>query len=98
MSGEKVLIGEGVVKKIEKMMPEKAWIEYGERIFLDKKNYDQYAKVSPIENKVRKMKELTVFSFCKLRKYENPQSSVYPVTAAGRYITNKMIAKIIRTN
>ena len=98
VSGEKVLIGESIVKKIDKMNPEKAWIEYWEKMFLDKKDYDQYIKMSPIENKARKMKELTVFSLSKLKKYEHPYPSVYPVTASGRYVTNKMMSKIKSMN
>jgi len=92
VSREKVLIGEGKIREVEKSDPETAWSRYKERIFLDKEEYDSYIKISPIGKE--EMRELTVFTLEKTKKYRKPVDSIYTVTPSGRSVTQKMIDKI----
>lgn len=94
VSGEKLLIGEAKVDHIERLSPGVAWDRYEGRVFLDKKEYDEYAETSPISKEKRKMSEITVFLLKNMRKYEKPTRSIYPVTSSGRYLTKEMIKKI----
>lgn len=94
VSREKVLVGEGRVKVIEKLNPEVAWSRYRDRIFLDKEEFDSYIKISPISGEERKMRKLAVFVLNKVKKYRKPFRSIYPVTASGRYLTKEMVNDI----
>lgn len=94
VSGEKLFIGEAKVHRIEKLNPDIAWDRYKGRVFLDKEEYDEYAKISPISKEKRKMSEIIVFLLENIRKYKKPTRSIYPITPSGRYLTSKMIKKI----
>lgn len=94
VSREKVLVGEGKIKAIEKLDPEVAWSRYGGRIFLDKVEFNSYAEISPISGEERKMRKLAVFVLNKITKYRKPFRSIYSVTPSGRYLTNDMVNKI----
>lgn len=94
VSREKVLVGEGRVKVIEKLNPEVAWARYRDRIFLDKEEFDFYIEISPISGEERKMRKLAVFALNKVKKYRKPFRSIYPVTASGRYLTKEMVNEI----
>lgn len=98
VSREKTLIGEGKIREVEKLDPETTWSRYKERIFLDKEEYDSYIKISPIGKEERKMRELTVFTLEKMKKYRKPVESIYAVTPCGRYLTTKMIDEIRQLN
>ena len=95
VSGEKMLVGEGVITNVEKLDPEIAWVRYGERIFLGKEEYDNYVKRSPISDEKRKMVEVTAFTISDLKRYKEPIKSVYNnVTPAGRYLTRESYYRI----
>lgn len=94
VSGQKVLIGEAKAHRVQRSTPHLAWSQYSERIFLDKEEYNMYAKVSPISKEKRRMKEITILELKNIRKYKNPVRSIYPVTPSGRYLTKKMIDEI----
>lgn len=94
VSREKVLVGEGRVKVVERLNPEVAWSRYGERIFLDKEEFDSYIEISPISGEERRMRKLDVFVLGSVKKYRKAFRSIYPVTASGRYLTREMIDKI----
>ena len=94
VSREKLLVGEGKIENIEKLNPEVVWSRYKDRIFLGKEEYDSYIKISPISGEKRKMRELTVFTLNKVKKYRNPFRSIYPVTSSGRYLTKEMVDEI----
>lgn len=98
VSGEKLLGGEAKVTHIEKLTPDVAWSCYKDRVFLDEESWKKYAKISPISKEERKMRKLTVFELKNIRKYRKPITSVYPVTASGRYLTREMIKKIRSLN
>ena len=98
VSGEKLLIGDAKVDHIERLNPDVAWERYKGRVFLDKEEYDEYARISPISKEERKMSEITVFLLENIRKYKKPTRSIYPVTPSGRYLTSKMIKKIRSLN
>ena len=92
--GKKKLVGNGKIKSIEKMSPERAWSQYKGRIFLDKIEYYSYAKTSPISGEARKMNEIMVFTLTNMRKYKKPLSSLYPITPSGRYLSRKIESEI----
>jgi len=94
VSREKMLVGEGRVKVIEKLNPALAWSRYGDRIFLDKEEFDSYIEISPITREERRMRKLDVFVLDKVKKYGKPFRSIFPVTASGRYLTREMVDKI----
>ena len=94
VSGEKLLIGEAKVKHIERLDPDIAWSRYKDRVFLNKEEYGQYVRISPINNEERKMSKVTIFELENVMKYKKPVKSMYPVTPSGRYLTKKMIHKI----
>jgi len=94
VSREKVLVGEGKVKVIEKMNPKVAWSRYRGRIFLDEEEFDSYTEISPISGEKRKMRRVAVFVLNKVKKYRKPFRSIYPVTPSGRYLTKEMVNEI----
>jgi len=96
VSREKFLIGEGEIKYFERLDPEIAWSVYGDRIFLDKKDYGRYARISPVEKVNRKKKEITIFILRNICKYEKPVKLDYAITPSGRYLTKKMFEDIRR--
>ena len=94
VSGEKLLIGEAKVGQIARLNPDVAWSRYKDRVFLNKEEYYEYVRISPISKEERKMSEVTVFELENMRKYDKPVRSLYPVTSSGRYLTKEMINKI----
>lgn len=80
--------------KVEKINPEIAWIRYGKQIFLNESEYNQYVVKSPISGKDRKMTEITIFIFKKLKKYKKPIKCMYDVTPSGRYIAREEYQQI----
>jgi len=94
VSKEKLFIGEGTITKIEKTNPEIAWIRYGKQIFLNESEYNKYVSKSPISGKDRKMTEISIFFFKKLKKYRKPSKCMYHVTPAGRYIAREEYPRI----
>jgi len=95
LSGERRLIGEGSIEKIEKAKPESVWAHYGRRIFLDKMEYDQYVSNSPIGGRNRISEAITVFVLKNLRKYKKTDQLTYSVTPAGCYLTKREYHGII---
>ena len=77
VSREKVLVGEGKVKAIEKLNPEVVWSRYKDRIFLDKDEFDSYIKISPISGEERRMRKLDVYVLDSVKKYRKPFRSIF---------------------
>lgn len=88
VSDKKFLIGEAIIKSIERKPLEKIWKEYGARLFLTKKELREYAKTSPLGEE-RKTKNLTVYVLTQIKKYRTPRSPNRRMTMAGYYITRK---------
>lgn len=86
VSGEKLLIGEAIIKNIERMTPEEVWKKYGTRLFLTRAELLEYARKSPL-GKERRKKELTVYVLAKVQKYKKPILPKRRMTIAGYYIT-----------
>jgi len=95
--GEKLLVGEAKAGNIKKMDPVSVWRRYKNKLFLEKEEYDDYVKFSPVSREERKMKEITVFELKKVRTYEDVVRAFCPVTSSGRYLTKKMARQIRRT-
>jgi len=94
ISKEKKLIGEAKVSNIERLSPNEVWARYKDRLFLNKEEYDMYARISPISKERRKMSEMTAFELKNMRKYKRRIESTYPVTCSGRYLTREMIEQV----
>ena len=86
VSGEKLLIGEAIIKSIERMTPEEVWKKYGTRLFLTRAELLEYSRESPLGEERRK-KELTVYVLTKVKKYKKPIFPKRRMTIAGYYIT-----------
>ena len=61
VSSKKLLIGEGIVSKVEKIDPEIAWFRYKQQIFLNEDEYYSYILFSPIDRTKRIGSKITVF-------------------------------------
>jgi hypothetical protein len=61
---------------------------------LDEEEYYSYTEISPISKEERKMRELTIFILNRVKRYEKPVRSIYPVTSSGRYLTKEMVDEI----
>ena len=86
VSGEKFLIGEAIIKSIEKMTPKEVWKKYGTRLFLTRGELLEYAKKTPFGEE-RRTKELTVYVLTKVKKYKKPIFPRRRMTLAGYYMT-----------
>ena len=95
VSGKKVLIGQAKIENVEKLDTDVAWSLYKNRIFLKKEEYDKYVGISPISGKERKMKQITVFTFSNMKKYDSPRLTTLAVTASGRYLSKKEYRDIV---
>ena len=85
VSGEKFLIGEAIIKSIERMTPEEVWEKYGTRLFLTRAELLQHARESPLGK--RRKKELWVYVLTGVRKYKKPMLPKRRMTPTGYYIT-----------
>ena len=99
VSYEKMLLGIGNVNKFERMKPESAWKTYNDRIFLDEKEFMEYTKISPINGKSRRMKEIGVMVLSNVKRFPNPISlteNPYPMNPSGRYCSRSEYDKLIQ--
>lgn len=94
VSKEKVLMGEGTIEKIEKLQPEVAWARYGNQIFLNETEYQEYFSKSPIDGRKRKMVEITVFVLKNLKKFDLPVSMRKKGLSADKSFTRDDRTKI----
>jgi len=86
ISGEKFLIGEAIIKSIERMTSEEVWEKYGIRLFLTRAQLLEYARKTSLGEK-RKRKELSVYVLTKVKKYKKKIFPKRRMTIAGYYIT-----------
>ena len=86
VSREKLLIGEAIIKSIERMTLEEVWKKYGTRLFLTRAELLEYARKTSLGEE-RKSKELMVYVLTKVKKYEKPIFPRRRMTIAGYYIT-----------
>ena len=86
VSREKLLIGEAIIKSIERMTLEEVWKKYGTRLFLTRAELLEYARKTSLREE-RKSKELMVYVLTKVKKYEKPIFPKRRMTIAGYYIT-----------
>lgn len=94
ISKEKRLFGEGTIESVEGLDPKTAWACFGQKIFLNKDEFEQYTVKSPIGGKRRMMPEITVYLLKDLRKYSKSNQLSTKMTPAGLYVTNKEYEKI----
>lgn len=94
VSGEKMLVGEGIVKKVEKLDPKHAWVRYHNRIFLTKDEYNNYITKSPVGK--RESKTIMVLVLHKLRRFKKSIPPRRRMTYTGYYITQNDYEHISR--
>lgn len=82
---DRKIAGEAKIKRIVYDDPENIWKEFGERIVLDKEEFEEYVKRSPLGPRVKK-KKMTAFVLVSIRKYSKPKKPEKRVTPAGYYL------------
>lgn len=88
VSKEKKLIGEGLVKNVEKMTPEDAWSKHSSNLFINEGEFNHYTSWSTIEKKSRTTPQIAVFVLKKIVKYK--RSPLFQkFSPSGQYITSK---------
>jgi hypothetical protein len=90
---EKVLVGEGTVKIVQRMLTSEAWRKYNQDVFLNQDEYNKYASWSTIGQKTRSNAEVTVFVLKNLRRYRKSQP-FKGMTPSGRYLSEEEYSKI----
>ena len=95
VSGKGGIIGQGQIERVEEMDSESAWTNYGNRIYLDRAQYELYCRASPITGKVRTRK-LKVFLLKDKQRFRRRLVPLFKVTPAGRYITKAVFDKMIK--
>jgi hypothetical protein len=93
VSKKKRLMGEGLIQSIAKLNPDDAWKLYGDKIFLDAKEYENYIVYSPIGGKSRGTSQVTVFFLKSLTKYEH-SPIIEKFTPSGQYLLQEEYKKI----
>ena len=88
VSGEKLLIGEAIIKSIESMTPKEVWKKYSTRLFLTRAELLEYTRKTALGEE-RRRQELTVYTLRKVKKYKKPISPMQRMTMAGYYISQE---------
>ena len=86
-SGIRKLIGEARIREISYHEPETIWKMYGNRIFLEKDEFNAYIMTSPLgyPRKPERSK-LTAITFRQAHRYSIPKVSSRRMTIAGYYL------------
>ena len=86
-SGMRKLIGEARIQEVAYDDPMKIWKMYGNRIFLEKNEFEAYVTTSPFgyPRKPERSK-LTAITFKKAHRYPTPKESPKRMTIAGYYL------------
>lgn len=92
--GLKEVVGEGTIDSIEFLTPDEVWQKHGEKIFLDKKELQEYTFSQPNRTSTKKM---LVITLRKLKKYKNGIKYLRRITMTGEYLT-KEDYKFLRLN
>jgi hypothetical protein len=85
---EKMLVGEGTIKEVQRMPTSEAWGKYNDDVFLNQDEYDRYVRWSTIGQKTRSNAEVTVFVLKNLRRYKKSQP-FKGMTPSGRYLSKE---------
>lgn len=92
--GFKEIIGEGIIECIEFLTPDEAWQKHGNKIFLDKKELQEYTISQPTRTSTKKM---LVITLRKLKKYKSGIKYLRPITMTGQYLTKEDYKFLIRS-
>jgi hypothetical protein len=84
--GEKKLIGEGIIKKVEFLNPEEVISKYKEELFIDEQQFRQY---------VGKRQRILTLELKGLKKYQEPIQIKEVITMAGKYLTAEQYDSIV---
>lgn len=87
--GSQKLIGEGVIEKIEFLLPIEVYKKYGNDLFLNKNELFDYAGI-------RKSKKMLTIKLNNIRKYDIPVSFPKSITIAGLYINEEQYGYILK--
>ena len=86
-SGVHRLVGEAKIQNVVYDDPKPIWEDYGNRIFLDKKEFDEYINISPLGYPRRYGRvKLTAIIFKNAHRYRTPMPSSRRMTIAGHYL------------
>ncbi len=81
--GPKMLIGEGIIEKVEFLTPKKVFEKYEEQLFLSKAELYNYVTASPARSS---SKEMLTLVLKKLKRFPKPFDYEKPITMAGKYL------------
>jgi hypothetical protein len=84
--GDKKLVGEGIVEKVEFLNPGEVLSKYSQELFLDENEFIDY---------VGKRQKILVFQLKCLKKYQNSIQSREVITMGGKYLTEKEYKSLI---
>ena len=90
--GSKEIVGEGTIESIKFLTPDEAWQKYGEKIFLNRKELNEYTTRQPKRTSTKKM---LVLELRELKKYEKGITYPRPITMTGEYITKTDYTSLI---
>lgn len=91
--GNRELVGEGVIAQIEFLKTEDVISKFGDRLFLSKKELEEYTKSQPSRSL---SKPLLVLTFKEIHKYPKAIKYRKPMTMAGRYVTISEYNRILK--
>jgi len=87
-NGPKKLVGEGTIRKVEFLTPERVLAKYKDELFLNEAELSAYVKRSSwTPRTMRDSKEMLTLVLRNLRKYSKPIEYNKPITMAGQYLT-----------
>jgi len=90
--GSQELVGEGLIETIEFLTSDEVLEKYITRVFLKKRELEDYIHSQPLRTSSKKM--LTV-AFSRIKKYDCPIKIVKPVNMGGQYLTKDDYLKLI---
>jgi len=86
-SGIHKLVGQAKILSIHIDKPNIIWEMYGNRIFLEKKDFEKYIKISPLGHfRNLERSKLTAIVYSNPHKYSKPKESHRRMTIAGFYL------------
>lgn len=88
----KEIVGEGKIEEIYFLTPSEALEKYGNRLFLNEEELQEYTLQRPSRNASKRMLVLVLSN---LTRYSKPHRFRKPITVAGQYLTKAEYAELL---
>lgn len=89
----KQVVGEGIIEKTEFLTPDESLLKYGDKLFLNKEELENYTAKQSGRTSTKK---LLVLSLTKVRKYTKEIRYPRPLTMTGEYITKREYLSLMK--